>query len=356
MPILSPRTRLRARRAFRSARPLVVSIFAIGAGVAGLWPIGFAATEVAPAPAPVAELPPPKVFPSVELAAASAIVVDLRTGQTFFERDADTPRPLASITKLMTALVASRALSPDATVRIASTSWSEEGPSFVLPPEPQLDAEGNQLLDAEGNPLFFEAREVTAPATVHTVPVVAKVRDALAYALVASSNEAAAALGVAAGPGEAAFVARMNAEAESLGLRTMRFENPSGLDIGSRASAVGSARDVASLLSYLVASYPSLVAPTSETTVTVPTDQGPLTARNTNKIAGALPNLVAGKTGLETSAGGNLAVVIDPGLGQPIAIVALGSTAEGRFADVRALADATVAYLSTDATTTAATR
>lgn len=346
---LPPRRPLRIRQALKAAAPLFVSVFALGAGVIGLWPVNFGSSAAQSAPQVAAVVAAvPKTFPTVDIAASAAIVVDLKTGKAIFERDADTPRPLASITKLVTALVASEELSADSSVTVSSMTQTEEGPSFVLPPEPMLDESGQPVLGPDGQPLFYEAREVTAPATVHTVPIVAKVRDAIAYALVASSNEAANALGAAAGPGEAAFAERMNEAALRAGAKTMRFRNASGLDIGSEASSVGSARDVATLLGYLVKTKPSLVAPTAETTVTVQTDRGPLVARNTNTIVSTLPNLIAGKTGLEASAGGNLAVVIDPGLGQPFAIVVLGSTKEGRFADVQALADATVKYLGSE--------
>jgi D-alanyl-D-alanine carboxypeptidase len=347
---LPPRRPSSIRRSLRKAAPLFVSLFALSAGVIGLWPVGFGVrAEVPKAPVAAVVAAIPKPFPSVTLGASSAIVVDLRTGRALFERDADTTRPLASITKLVTALVAGDALDPNAAVTISSLTQTEEGPTFVLPPAPMLSTDGTPILDEAGNPRFYEAQEVTAPATVHTVPVVAKVKDAIAYALVASSNEAATALAAKAGPGEEAFVAQMNSAASEIGAPTMKFQNPTGLDIGTKASGVGSARDVATLLGYLVANRPRTIAPTAEPTVTIQTDQGPLTARNTNRIAGSLPNLVGGKTGLETSAGGNLAVVIDPGLSQPIAIVVLGSTEAGRFADVQTLADATVKYLSDDA-------
>lgn len=346
---LPPKPTSEIRRALRAAAPLFVSATVLAAGLAALYPFGGAGRS--PEPAPLAAVVPavaPRPFPSVDLIAASAIVVDLKTGRALFERDADRPMPLASITKLVTALVASERLDPEAKVTVASVTETEEGPTFVLPPEPMLATDGTPILDEAGNPRFYEAQEVTQ-VVAHTVPIVAKVRDAIAYALVASSNEAATALAAAGGPGEETFVAEMNRRAAEVGGRTFRFDNPTGLDEGGQASAVGSARDVAALLGYLIAEHPSLVAPTAKKTVTVQTDQGPLTAKNTNEIVGTLPNLLGGKTGLETSAGGNLAVVVDPGLGQPIAIVVLGSTKEGRFADVQALADATVRYLSDDA-------
>lgn len=334
------------RRRLARFSPLFAAAALAGAVALALSPIGFSAPEdpriAVAAPAPIS-----RPFPSVELQAASAIVVDLGTGRALFERDADAVRPLASITKLVTAIVASDRLDGDASVTIASAVETEESTAtYTIPPQPILGPDGAPMIGEDGEALFTEAQVVALPPTTHTVPVIARVRDAISYALVASSNEASAALAVAAGPGQASFVEEMNAAAHDHGARTMSFRNPTGLDEAAEPGAVGSARDVAAILGYLVQHRPALIAPTAEVSVSVPTDHGAILARNTNLIAGALPNLVGGKTGLETSAGGNLAVVIDPGLGQPIAIVVLGSTKEGRFADVSALAAATVAYLS----------
>jgi D-alanyl-D-alanine carboxypeptidase (penicillin-binding protein 5/6) len=339
---LPPKPPFQTRRLLKGAAPLAAALGIAIATFVAVRPIGLSGRE--PEPTPVLAEPVARPFPSVELEGASAIVVDLSTGQTLFERDADTPRPLASITKLVTALVASERLSPDARITIATQTQTEEGPTIVLPPTPMLDASGTPVVDEDGEPKFYEAQVVPGTPIVHRVPVVARVDDAIDYALVASSNEAAAAL--AGQLGQATFVGLMNEAATRAGARTMTFENASGLDVAGRASALGSARDVAALLGYLAAESPELLAPTARPFVTIQTDRGPLTARNTNEIVGQLPNLVGGKTGLETSAGGNLGVVIDPGLNQPIAIVVLGSTKAGRFADVTTLADATRAHLA----------
>ncbi|MDQ5957741.1 MAG: hypothetical protein QG665_65, partial [Patescibacteria group bacterium] len=54
----------------------------------------------------------------------------------------------------------------------------------------------------------------------------------------------------------------------------------------------------------------------------------------------------ASKTGYTDSAGGNLVVALDAGLAQPVIVVVLGSSKDGRFTDVLALAKATVTYYS----------
>jgi len=53
-----------------------------------------------------------------------------------------------------------------------------------------------------------------------------------------------------------------------------------------------------------------------------------------------VPGFIAGKTGYTDLAGGNLVVVFDVEPGQPLIAVALGSTQEGRFSDIRALINA----------------
>jgi D-alanyl-D-alanine carboxypeptidase len=59
---------------------------------------------------------------------------------------------------------------------------------------------------------------------------------------------------------------------------------------------------------------------------------------NTDK-ATDIPGLIGGKTGYTDLAGGNLAIVFDADIGHPVIVVALHSTKEGRFEDVRALTE-----------------
>lgn len=215
-------------------------------------------------------------FKEIKLEAKSAYVFDLVKNETIFEMNADTSLPLASLTKIMTAIVALENTSPD--------------------------------------------------------------QDLLSVMLISSSNDAAAALSAGSG-----FVPLMNKKAEELDLGQTSFLNTTGLDVSvESAGAYGSARDVTKLMEYFVKNYPKVAEVTRYESVNINSQ----IFKNTDKLAERLPGIIAGKTGSTDLAGGNLAVVIDIGLGHPVIIVVLGSTEEGRFEDVEDLYEATVKSLT----------
>lgn len=145
------------------------------------------------------------------LRSASALVEDQRTGECLVQKHAETVLPIASITKLMTAMV---------------------------------------VLDAEMNLrefLTIEPEDVdTLRRSRSRLPVGTRLArgDALLLALMASENRAAHALGRTYPGGIAAFVAAMNVKAQSLGLAETRFEDPTGISSGN----VSSARDLARMV------------------------------------------------------------------------------------------------------------
>jgi serine-type D-Ala-D-Ala carboxypeptidase (penicillin-binding protein 5/6) len=132
---------------------------------------------------------------SPPLVAAEAALVATGDGEILHEFDGDERLPMASITKLMTVLVALEELRPG---KVVSVSASAVG--------------------IEGSSIFLQAGERLS------------VRDLIAAALVQSANDAAYALAAAADGEVATFVKRMNAEADELGLDDTRFANPAGLD------------------------------------------------------------------------------------------------------------------------------
>ena len=257
-------------------------------------------------------------FSGLSLLAKAAIVIDIKTGKTLFELNPDVQLPLASLTKVPLALAVAEVLRNDDVVTI---------PYDTAPA-------GSAERLAQGEKW--------------------KVRDIIDFTLMASSNGGAEILAGAAdgrlhelypdSPEQDATLWRMNKLAGSLGLTRTYFLNASGLDISTTQSgAYGSARDMAHLFAYAASAQPSLFAGTARDGMVLTSANGRdrTSAFNTNKAEGAIPGLVLGKTGFTDLAGGNLAVVFDVGLGEPVVAVVLGSTYEGRFEDMQKLVAAT---------------
>lgn len=239
---------------------------------------------------PVAEISPEirvAPFDNIRLEAKSAYVFDVIAEKPIFELNADSQLALASLTKLMTAAVA-----------------KENIPEWIL-----ININGEKW----------------------------KISDLLDAMLISSSNDAAAAIALSRND----FISLMNRKSDELKLNQTYFLNSTGLDSSNHiAGAYGSARDVANLLNYLIKNHPSLLETTQYNEVQI----NSRSFKNTNKLIDEMPGIIAGKTGFSDLAGGNLAVVFDIGLEHPIIIVALGSSEEGRFKDVRALYEETLKY------------
>jgi serine-type D-Ala-D-Ala endopeptidase (penicillin-binding protein 7) len=153
----------------------------------------------------------PRAHKAVYLRSSSALVVDADTGEIVIDKDADAVTPIASITKLMTAMVIlDRGLDMDQRIVISRDDFdSLKGTRSRLRP-------GNVLTRGE----------------------------LLMLALMASENRAAAALGRTYPGGLTPFVAAMNAKAAALGMNDSRFVDPTGLS----PQNVSSARDLVKLV------------------------------------------------------------------------------------------------------------
>lgn len=149
-----------------------------------------------------------------------ALVMDSE-GTVYFERDAQSPTQIASITKIMTGIVAldavaSGAASLDTTVTVSAAALA-----------PAESSAGLQ----EGDTMTLEA--------------------ALKALLVPSGNDASVAIAETISGSEAAFVEQMNAKAAELGCTDTVFENPHGLDFDAYAGNLHStAADVALMVKY----------------------------------------------------------------------------------------------------------
>ena len=156
----------------------------------------------------------------------AAIMFNMNTGGILYQKNADTPIPPASLTKVMTSYIVHDALAQ------GSLSMGTK----VRIPALAVRAGGSTMKLRTGE-------KVT-------------VQRLLQGALIASGNDAATALAIRTGGSIENFVGRMNAKARSLGMTRTRFKNPTGLPA---AGQVTTARDMARLcLSYL-ASYPQVL-------------------------------------------------------------------------------------------------
>lgn len=241
------------------------------------------------------------------LEAKSAIIMDAETGEILFSKAAEEQRPLASLTKLATALAV----------------LSHDENRFITIRASDLEQDGDTHLHAGD---------------------VWRLGDLVAFGLTTSSNDAMTA--AAQVLTEKGTVSNMNAAAVAEGLAQSYFLNPTGLDISSStAGAYGSARDVATLVATLLKEHPAIFKATARPPK--PNLNSGKGAVSTLEPLWSIPGLIAAKTGYTDLAGGNLAAAVDLGLGEPVIAVVLGSGHESRFIDVQKLIDAARAARTT---------
>lgn len=257
-------------------------------------------------------VPTPQKITGVSLTAEAAYVWDIRSQRALYAKNADAVLPIASITKLMTSLLAYELIADDAQAIIPLSAVRQDGNSGL--------SVGERLG-------IQELREMS---------------------LVSSSNDAAYALAANVGQllGErdpaAQFIAGMNIRAAELGLSSLHFKSTTGLDLSStEPGAVGSAKDVSFLMEYIIAHYPEILTPTQESATRIYNTAGAYhEVSNTNAVALEIPNMIGSKTGYTDLAGGNLTIAFDAGFDRPIVITVLGSTRDERFVDVLTLVEA----------------
>lgn len=250
--------------------------------------------------------------------ASFALVMD-DEGTVLFSRGALERSHIASITKIMTAIVALDSGVPlDSTVTV-----SQEAASV---------GESSASLWA-GDTLTLEA--------------------ALAGLMIPSGNDAAIAIAETLGEGmkaddsqtaNEAFVAAMNAKAAELGMTETLFSNPHGLDIGAYDNEMYScARDVALMSAYAMGNetFRSIVSKESAQITVTRADGKPqvIDLQSTDRLLGTYEGACGIKTGYTEAAGNSFAGACDRGDGLLYAIV-LGSPSEdARFQDTETLFD-----------------
>lgn len=259
-------------------------------------------------------------FDSLELEAKSVYVFDIVKNEVIFKKNEFVQLPLASITKLMTALTAVELVPENSRITIRKEFLSEEGDSGLLAGESW------------------------------------RLRDLLDFSLTVSSNDGARSLASVIGAinmnttdydlGRKDFISKMNEKAEELGLKQTYFINETGLDNGALSGGYGSAIDVSKLMEYLIENHSEIIEATKYQEIDVDSLDKTHTAVNTNFDVDQIPGLIASKTGYTSMAGGNLVIAFDASIGRPIVVVVLGSSIEGRFTDVSKLVEASRSYVS----------
>jgi D-alanyl-D-alanine carboxypeptidase (penicillin-binding protein 5/6) len=238
---------------------------------------------------------PATAAPKVE--ARAYLVVNAATGEVLLRHHAAERTPIASITKLMTALVTLEHARLDDVVTVGAAPATVGESSIDLQPGERLT-----------------------------------VRDLLKAALIQSANDSAVALAQYVGGSVPAFVRLMNERARQLGLRDTHFVRPDGLDARGHYS---SARDV-TRLAQIVMHRPEVRAIVREREDTI---AGGRRLHTWNDLLGRFHGLIGVKTG-HTSGAGWCEVAAARGRGLTIYATILGSrTREWRNRDLTTLLD-----------------
>ena len=235
-----------------------------------------------------------------DVRAEAAIIYNSETGQVLWESNAQDQRSIASITKVMTAVV-------------------------FLEDSPNLSDE-----------VVIEATDARAASTTYIRRGYRVTKgDLLHLTLIASDNAAARALARVSSHGSEAFIERMNAKAAELGLTATHYADPSGL----LSANVSSAYDMAKLITY-VSGDERIASIMQKQNYTVTAGRRVINIHSTNQLVmkGDV-DVQAGKTGFIRNSGYCLATLLRlPQGGPQVAVVVLGAKSNaGRFWETRHL-------------------
>lgn len=240
---------------------------------------------------PIAEIP--------QIKGRAAIVVDLSAGQILYQQAQSTRYPEASLTKLMTAMVAAD-LAPLDTV--------------ITVPDAATQVEPNHMGISTGEKLT--------------------VRELIDGMLLDSGNDAAEAIAMGI-VDRATFIGFMNQKAAALHLRATHFTNPSGLDDADHYS---SAYDLAVVGATLLADYPDLraIVGSKQVSIYATAQHKAFNPTNIDRLLWTYPGAIGLKPGYTGAAGYCLAAAATRN-GRTILVVVLGSTQH--FTDAATLLD-----------------
>lgn len=201
---------------------------------------------------------------ALSVSAKHSVLLNADTGEVLWEKDADVCAPMASTTKIMTA--------------VAVLSHMDPAQSVAIP---------HDAVGVEGTSAYLKEGEILT------------VSDLLHALLLGSANDAAVALAMASDGSVPAFAARMNRLAKDLGMENTHFSNPHGLPAEDHYTT---ARDLALLSAYAMHT-PAFRAIVEKRSYRFHSSLSSHTIRNHNKLLHMSSDAVGVKTGFTKKSG-----------------------------------------------------
>lgn len=281
--------------------------------------------------------------------AASAVLVN-EDGEVFFERNADEQRHIASVTKIMTAIVALEYAPLDTAVTVTEEAAriGESSAGLAVGDTMTLEAALNGLLVSSGNDAAVAIGDAlgammkAAGSTRLAVAGADSTDGAMDGASSSVPNPDVQAVSFEGMSNVEVFVLAMNEKAAELGMANSLFANPHGLDVGNyEAEMYSTARDVATMSAYAMENetFRGIVAQDGAVLEVTRSDGSPaaLELKSTDRLVGVYDGACGIKTGYTQAAGYCFAGACNRG-GEYLYAVVLGSTSESqRFDDAEAL-------------------
>ena len=244
----------------------------------------------------------------LQLAAPSAVLMDLATGTVLYEANAHQPMAPASVTKVMTLLLIMEAIDS------GKIGWQD----MVTASEAAAAKGGSQVYLKVGETMSVE--------------------EMVKSIAVSSANDCACAMAEYIAGSEAGFVERMNQRAQELGMENTHFVNCTGLDDDpSAAEHLTTAYDIAVMSRELLLNHPDIKRFTTIWMDTV--RNGSFGLSNTNKLVRFYEGTTGLKTGYTSSAGHCLSASAQRDGLELVAVVLHCASSADRFQSAKALLD-----------------
>ncbi len=232
------------------------------------------------------------------ISARAYLVADMHTGEIYAQKNIDTKRPIASITKLLTALTTSTLLPPDTMVPIIAT-------------RPITHSDYKQIKKGDS---------IKAVSAIY--PLLMESNNAVAHALADYKDTE-----------NKSLITAMADQAQAIGMKHTTLADASGISPQNTSTA----RDLFKLARFIYTTAPFIFDVTRSETVTIPSASSTYTIRNHNHFS-TDPLFIGGKTGYTYEAKQTMLSVFNipiDGYERTIAIIILGS--DKRKKDVQSL-------------------